>query len=128
MDAGGSMPGRAMKGDKQAIRKVVAEWHRATAAGDVDAVLRLMTKDAVFLVPGRAPMNRIVSKDKVRRSRWKSCVLLDRTIRQHGAAIRRNSFCAQGQYVVNLSEAREWPMALDARRKSAGARILMSSG
>jgi uncharacterized protein (TIGR02246 family) len=60
----------------------MAEWHRATAAGNVDAVLRLMAKDAVFLVPGKPPMkgrsaferglrtvlksHRIVSQGKIR--------------------------------------------------------------
>src|SRR5262245_54915377 len=45
-----------MSADEQAIRNLVAEWHRATAAGDVDAVLRLMAEDVVFLVAGREPM------------------------------------------------------------------------
>jgi uncharacterized protein (TIGR02246 family) len=42
--------------DERAIRDVVAQWHRATAAGDVDTVLRLMSEDVVFLVPGKPPM------------------------------------------------------------------------
>ena len=42
--------------DEQAIRDLVAQWHRATAAGDVDAVLRLMAGDVVFLVAGKPPM------------------------------------------------------------------------
>ena len=42
--------------DDQAIRELVAQWHRATAAGDVDAVLRLMAEDVVFLVAGKPPM------------------------------------------------------------------------
>jgi uncharacterized protein (TIGR02246 family) len=41
--------------DEQAIRDVVALWHSATAAGDVDAVLRLMAEDVVFLVAGHPP-------------------------------------------------------------------------
>ena len=43
--------------DAEAIRALIAEWHRATAAGDVDAVARLMVDDAMFLVAGRPPMN-----------------------------------------------------------------------
>jgi uncharacterized protein (TIGR02246 family) len=39
-----------------AIREVVETWHRATAAGDVARVLSLMTEDAIFLAPERAPM------------------------------------------------------------------------
>jgi len=43
--------------DEEAIRAVVATWHRATAAGDVQAVLALMTDDATFLGAGRPPMH-----------------------------------------------------------------------
>ena len=45
-----------MNTDEQAIRDLVARWHRATAAGDVDTVLGLMADDVVFLVPGQPPM------------------------------------------------------------------------
>ena len=39
--------------DEQQIRELVATWMSATQAGDVDAVLGLMTDDVVFLVPGQ---------------------------------------------------------------------------
>jgi len=45
-----------MSADEQAIRDLVAHWHRATAAGDVDIVLGLMADDVVFLVPGQPPI------------------------------------------------------------------------
>ncbi len=45
-----------MSTDEQAIRNLVALWHEATAAGDVDAVLGLMVEDVVFLVVGHPPM------------------------------------------------------------------------
>jgi len=45
-----------MNADERAIRTLVAEWHRATAAGDVESVLRLMADDVVFLVAGQPPM------------------------------------------------------------------------
>ncbi len=45
-----------MSQDEQAIRNLVAQWHSATAAGNVEAVLRLMAKDVVFLVAGHPPM------------------------------------------------------------------------
>lgn len=45
-----------MSSDEQAIRKLVDEWHRATAAGNVDAILPLMSEDVVFLVCGKPPM------------------------------------------------------------------------
>ena len=45
-----------MNTDEQAIRNLVAQWHGATAAGDVETVLGLMAEDAVFLVAGQPPM------------------------------------------------------------------------
>ena len=45
-----------MNADEQAIRDLVALWHSATAAGDVDTVLGLMDEDIVFLVAGQPPM------------------------------------------------------------------------
>jgi uncharacterized protein (TIGR02246 family) len=47
-----------MPNDEQEIRQLVATWTAATKAGDVDAVLGLMTDDVVFLVPGRPPMRK----------------------------------------------------------------------
>jgi uncharacterized protein (TIGR02246 family) len=44
--------------DELAIRNLVATWLTASKAGDVETVLGLMTDDVVFLVPGRAPMNK----------------------------------------------------------------------
>jgi uncharacterized protein (TIGR02246 family) len=45
-----------MGGDEEAIRDLVALWHRATASSDVDTVLSLMSEDVVFLVAGKPPM------------------------------------------------------------------------
>jgi len=45
-----------MNADEQTIRNLVSQWHRATAAGDVDIILGLMSEDVVFLVPGKPPM------------------------------------------------------------------------
>ena len=45
-----------MNTDEQTIRYLIAQWHRATAAGDVDTILRLMSEDVVFLVCGKPPM------------------------------------------------------------------------
>ena len=47
-----------MQSDEDQIRQLVATWHTASKAGDVDTVLGLMTDDVVFLVPGRAPMRK----------------------------------------------------------------------
>ena len=45
-----------MGDDERAIRELVATWHRATAAGDLQRILSLMAEDVVFLAPGRPPM------------------------------------------------------------------------
>lgn len=47
-----------MQSNEQEIRQLVATWATATKVGDVDTVLRLMTDDVVFLVPGRPPMRK----------------------------------------------------------------------
>jgi uncharacterized protein (TIGR02246 family) len=42
--------------DEQAIRDLVARWHRATAAGDLSQILPLMAEDVIFLTAGQPPM------------------------------------------------------------------------
>jgi len=49
---------RKDKTDEEEIRQLVATWHKATKAGDVETVLGLMTDDVVFLVPGQEPMRK----------------------------------------------------------------------
>lgn len=45
-----------MQNDERQIRQLVATWHAASRAGDIDTVLSLVVDDVVFLVPGRPPM------------------------------------------------------------------------
>jgi uncharacterized protein (TIGR02246 family) len=47
-----------MTDDERAIRAVVDEWFAATRAGNVDAVLDLMTDDVVFMVPAQEPFGK----------------------------------------------------------------------
>lgn len=47
-----------MPSDEQQIRDLVARWMAATKAGDVAAVLELMTDDVVFLVAGQPPFGK----------------------------------------------------------------------
>jgi len=47
-----------MSHDETEIRRLVSTWMSATQAGDVAAVMGLMTDDVVFLVPGKAPMRK----------------------------------------------------------------------
>jgi uncharacterized protein (TIGR02246 family) len=47
-----------MSDDEVAIRQLVENWMAASRAGDLDAVLDLMTDDVVFSVPGREPFGK----------------------------------------------------------------------
>ncbi|MFO1495171.1 MAG: nuclear transport factor 2 family protein [Lysobacterales bacterium] len=47
-----------MSEDEAQIRELLARWQTATIAGDSATLLSLMTDDVVFLLPGRAPMQR----------------------------------------------------------------------
>lgn len=47
-----------MSTDEGQIRDLLARWQAATIAGDTATLLSLMTDDVVFLLPGRAPMQR----------------------------------------------------------------------
>jgi uncharacterized protein (TIGR02246 family) len=42
--------------DEQAIRDLVANWVRATIAGDLPRLLSLVSEDVAFLAPGQAPL------------------------------------------------------------------------
>jgi uncharacterized protein (TIGR02246 family) len=45
-----------MRTDEQAIRDLISNWLRATAAGDLNQLLSLMADDVVFLTAGQQPM------------------------------------------------------------------------
>ena len=47
-----------MHNDEQAIRELVAEWLRASKAGEREKVLSLMSDDVLFLVCGQPPMDK----------------------------------------------------------------------
>lgn len=47
-----------MDSDERAVRQVHASWIDAVNAGDLGRLLGLMSEDAVFLNPGRAPFGR----------------------------------------------------------------------
>ncbi len=47
-----------MTNDEQAIRETIATWLAASAAGDDERVLSLMSDDVLFLTAGRPPMVR----------------------------------------------------------------------
>ena len=47
-----------MTPDEQQIRALVAEWARASQAGDLDAIDALMDGDVLFFTAGREPFGR----------------------------------------------------------------------
>ncbi|HEY4329839.1 MAG TPA: SgcJ/EcaC family oxidoreductase [Phycisphaerae bacterium] len=47
-----------MTSDEQAIRDLVSKWMSDSQAGDVDAVLSLMSDDVLFSVPGKEPFGK----------------------------------------------------------------------
>ena len=55
-----------MSDDEAAIRELVATWLSASKAGDVEAVLSLMTDDVVFLQPGQPAMRKAEFAEKSR--------------------------------------------------------------
>ncbi|HKU14481.1 MAG TPA: SgcJ/EcaC family oxidoreductase [Steroidobacteraceae bacterium] len=44
--------------DEQAIRKLIDDWMQASARGDLDAVLSMMSDDVVFMTAGREPFGK----------------------------------------------------------------------
>jgi uncharacterized protein (TIGR02246 family) len=57
----------AVRSDEQAIREVVQQWMSASKAGDSEAVLTLMSDDAVFMVPGHEPFGKNEFREQSRR-------------------------------------------------------------
>ena len=47
-----------MSSDEQAIRKLIDDWMQATARGDLDQVLSMMSDDVVFMTVGREPFGK----------------------------------------------------------------------
>jgi uncharacterized protein (TIGR02246 family) len=53
-----SPPPETSASDAQQIRDLVATWARASAAGDLDAILPLMDEDILFITHGAEPFGR----------------------------------------------------------------------
>jgi uncharacterized protein (TIGR02246 family) len=47
-----------MKDDERLIRDLVDSWIAASKAGNIPALLKLMTDDVIFLTPGRPPFGK----------------------------------------------------------------------
>jgi uncharacterized protein (TIGR02246 family) len=91
--------------DEQAIRDLVATWHRATAAGDVETVLTLMAEDVVFLVAGHPPMRGRNSFEQGLRS------LLSQHRIQSTSEVQEVEISGDLAYVWNVLTVRVTPIA-----------------
>jgi uncharacterized protein (TIGR02246 family) len=49
-------PSAHFSSDEKAIRDLVIRWQRATASGDLQVLLSLMSEDVVFLTAGQPPL------------------------------------------------------------------------
>jgi len=58
--------GETVEDDERAIRELIDHWLVATKAGDLDAVLSLMTDDVVFLRAGQPSMNKKAFEESFR--------------------------------------------------------------
>lgn len=47
-----------MQEDERQLRRLIAVWIQSMEEGDVDTVLSQISDDAVFLMPGQAPMKK----------------------------------------------------------------------
>lgn len=47
-----------IQADERAIRKLIDDWMLASAKGDLDQVLSMMSDDVVFMTPGREPFGK----------------------------------------------------------------------
>jgi uncharacterized protein (TIGR02246 family) len=51
-----------MQNDEQAIRDLVQTWMDASRKGDTATILKLMSDDVVFMVPGKEPFGKAAFK------------------------------------------------------------------
>jgi len=124
-----------MHDDERAIRQLVSAWMEATRAGDVEAVLALMSDDVVFLTPGRPPMGKADFAAAARAGRRRGAALRrverDRRVpglgrlgvpapaaERGGDDARRHAHGAPRPYADVVREARR-PLAAGARREPA---------
>lgn len=77
-----------MTQEEQEIRALLEQWRAATAAGDVDQVLRLVSEEAVFLRPGQAPLQGRAAFEREQRAALQRCSIASqaeiREVRVHG--------------------------------------------
>ncbi|HSX61229.1 MAG TPA: SgcJ/EcaC family oxidoreductase [Tahibacter sp.] len=131
-----------MRDDERAIRALILAWHAATARGDIEAVLDLMTDDVVFLVAGQPPMrgreafarglrqvldtHRIASGGDIQEIAVSGdLVLLERTRGDDRTARRRRTDASQRQLlsVFRRGDDGRWRLARYANARCESVRL-----
>ena len=68
--------------DEEQILDLMARWRSATARGDLDAILGMMTEDALFLTAGKPPMTKQRFADGFRSFAGRVKVEADQDVRE----------------------------------------------
>jgi len=91
--------------DEQAIRDLVAEWTRATLAGEVERILPLMTEDVEYYIPGQPVMRGRAAFEKSLRA-----VLASHRVASH-ADVQQVEVSGNLAYCVNHLRVEIAPLA-----------------
>ena len=91
--------------DEQAIRDLVAEWTRATLAGEVERILPLMTEDVEYYIPGQPVMRGRAAFEKSLRA-----VLASHRIESH-ADVQQVEVSGNLAYCINHLRVEITPLA-----------------
>lgn len=123
-----------MQDDEQAIRDLIAKWHAATAAGELNQLLGFMADDVVYLQPGQPPMRgkeafatgfraalerfQIASSSEIQEIQvvadWAYCwtqLSVTMTPLQAGATVRRSGYTLS---ILRRQAGGAWVIARDA--------------
>lgn len=100
--------------DEQAIRELVAEWTRATLAGEVERILPLMAEDVEFYVPGQPVMRGRTAFEKGLRT-----VLAAHRVESH-ADVRQVEVSGSLAYCVTQLHVAITPLAGGAATRKEG--------
>ena len=102
-----------MGSDEQQIRRLIQEWLRCTAAGDLDGLLPLISDHAVFLTPGHSPISKTDFAAGFRKISSKARIEAKQEIKDLGV-------CERLAYAWSHLTIALTPKAGGARRESSG--------
>lgn len=108
------------RADEAAIRAVVDRWLEATRAGDLEAVLDLMTDDVVFLVPDAPAFGKAEFAD---------AMAVDGGVEvDASSAIEEVQVLGEWAFIVNHLEVRTTPPEGATVRRSGNTLTLLRRG